>query len=137
MQDLHGWRSVGDATHIRLAAGEQATALADPQPLLREAVLSCVLPDVKAAGACGAFDILIAAADAGIGGSLHNPTGPVATAASLLVTAAVPNFHRLELGYGEVPWRGELLAPEETVDAGGLAVLRAPASAWRCPTAPG
>jgi L-alanine-DL-glutamate epimerase-like enolase superfamily enzyme len=65
MRDLHGWRSVGDATHIRLAAGEQATALADPQPLLREAVLSYVLPDVKAAGACGAFDILIAAADAG------------------------------------------------------------------------
>lgn len=123
MGDLDGWRTLSAATRIPLAAGEQATALADVEPLLRAGLLSHVLPDVQVAGVGGCHRILTAALGSGVGASLHNPTGPVGTAASLLVAAAVPEFGRLEFAYGEVPWRGELLVPaEEILSDASLAV---------------
>lgn len=109
------WRVLAAATHIPLATGEQATGLADLEPLLHMGVLSHVLPDVKVAGVGGCHKILTVARGLGVGASLHNPTGPVGTAASLLVAAAAPDFGRLEFAYGEVPWRGTLLVPEEEI----------------------
>lgn len=126
MDDLAGWKELARNTRIPLASGENAARLADLRPLLDAGVLSYVLPDVKTAGVRGCYEILIAAAAAGVAASLHNPTGPVATAASLLVAAAVPEFQRLEFAFGEAEWRGRLLDPPEEIHDGGLAVPRGP-----------
>jgi galactonate dehydratase len=52
----------------------------------------------------------------------HNPSGPISTAASLHVCAGMRNVTFLELQYGEVPWRGELLSPPERFVNGQIAV---------------
>lgn len=126
LNDVAGWKELARHTRIPLATGEKATRLADLLPLLDTGLLSYVLPDVKVAGVTGCYEILMAATAAGVGASLHNPTGPVATAASLLVAAAVPVFHRLEFAFGEAAWRGQLLEPPEEIRSGALPVPRGP-----------
>lgn len=126
MDDLEGWRRVHAATPMPLAAGEQATGLADLAPLLETGVLAHVLPDVKIAGVAGCREILTAALSAGADASLHNPTGPAGTAASLLVAASMPAFGRLEFAYGEVPWRAEVVDPAEALVDGSLPVPTGP-----------
>ena len=113
MHDIDGWKTVAAATKIPLAGGEQAKSLEDVEPLLSSGVLSAVLPDARIAGVYGAYEILLRAQELGIRSTLHNPLGPITTAASLHIAAAVPNFEILEYPYGEVPWRGEILSPEE------------------------
>ena len=56
----------------------------------------------------------------------HNPSGPVSTAASIQVCAGMSNFNFLELQWGEVPWRGELLVPNERFVNGEIAVPTTP-----------
>jgi galactonate dehydratase len=52
----------------------------------------------------------------------HNPTGPVATAASVQLCAGMKNFRILELQWGEVEWRGDLVRPAERFVNGTIAV---------------
>jgi galactonate dehydratase len=52
----------------------------------------------------------------------HNPTGPVATAASIQLCAGMKNFRVLELQWGEVAWRGALVLPAEKFVNGMIAV---------------
>jgi galactonate dehydratase len=58
--------------------------------------------------------------------SPHNPSGPVSTAASVHVAAGLRNFNVLELQYGEVAWRGELLTPPERFVNGRIDVANRP-----------
>jgi galactonate dehydratase len=63
-----------------------------------------LMPDVKHAG--GHQEILRIAAlalTAGVEIAPHNPTGPVCHAHSVHLCAAIPNFLRLEVQYGETP----------------------------------
>ena len=48
----------------------------------------------------------------------HNPSGPVANAASLQLAACVPNFHLLETMSRDVPWRADI-CDEQVVFADG------------------
>lgn len=50
--------------------------------------------------------------------SPHNPSGPVATAASGQVAAKLSNFFILEYAWGEVSWRKDLLDPPERIEDG-------------------
>ena len=52
----------------------------------------------------------------------HNPAGPVSTAVSAQICATLANFEILELQWGEVDWRGEILSPPERVTQGSLSV---------------
>ncbi len=54
--------------------------------------------------------------------SPHNPSGPVSTAASIAICAAMPNFSILEYQLGEASWRGTLIEPAETFINGAIAV---------------
>ncbi|KAJ5604667.1 galactonate dehydratase [Penicillium lagena] len=126
IDDIDGWKKVAAATKIPLAGGEQAKSLEDVELLLSSGVLSVVLPDARIAGVKGAYEILLRAQELGIRSSLHNHLGPVTTAASLHIAAAVPNFDILEYAYGEVPWRGEILTPEEKIVGASLPVPNGP-----------
>ena len=48
----------------------------------------------------------------------HNPSGPVATAASVQCMASVSNFGILEYAWGEVDWRSTLVDPPEQITDG-------------------
>lgn len=56
----------------------------------------------------------------------HNPSGPVATAASIQCMAGVPNFAILEYAWGEVDWRSALVDPSERVIDGFIDVSHRP-----------
>ena len=78
------------------------------------------MPDVKHCG--GLLELTriaaMAAAD-GVTVAPHNPSGPVSTAASVQVCAGMKNVNYLELQYGEVGWRSEVLAAGSSVSLTG------------------
>jgi len=93
---------------------------------VRQAV-DIIMPDIKhCGGAQELFQIASMAESFGVAVSPHNPSGPVSTAASASLCAAMPNFDILEFQWGEAGWRGELLQPAEQFDNGMLAVSDAP-----------
>jgi galactonate dehydratase len=93
---------------------------------VRQAV-DIIMPDIKhCGGAQELFLIATMAESFGVAVSPHNPSGPVSTAASVSMCAAMPNFEILEFQWGEADWRGELLNPAERISDGMLSVSDAP-----------
>jgi len=62
----------------------------------------------------------------GVAVAPHNPSGPICTMASVQVCAPMSNFRILEMQWGEVPWRGDVLVPPETFVNGEIAVPTTP-----------
>ncbi len=86
-----------------------------------------VMPDVKHAGGLQeTLQIGNLAAAHNVAFAPHNPAGPVATAASVHVSACVRTFTILEFAWGEAAWRPALLNPPEEVEGGHLRVSRRP-----------
>ena len=56
----------------------------------------------------------------------HNPSGPVATAASVQLCAGIPNFAILEHAWGEASWSKDLIVPPEEFRNGRIRVPTAP-----------
>jgi galactonate dehydratase len=125
--DIDGLQRLKHATGIPLAGGEQALSLDEIAPTIRAGVLDIVIPDVKHAGMTATLAIARYASGAGLRVSLHNPTGPVATAASLHAIAATPNPGLLEFAYDALPERSRMTDPPERLDA----------ATFRIPTGPG
>ena len=81
------------------------------------------MPDVKHCGGLQELTHIAAmAASEGVLVAPHNPSGPVSTAASVQACAGLANVNFLELQYGEVDWRSDVLTPPERFDAGAIAV---------------
>ncbi len=97
-------RGRANARGIRLAGMEQGIGLAAFQPYCAAGAYDVMMPDVKYIGGLG--EMLRAAeafADYGVAMSPHNPSGPIAHAASLQVGAAMASFDALELQFDESP----------------------------------
>ena len=106
-----------------MAGGEFLFGVRGFEPLCREKAVDVIMPDVKHCG--GVLEMTRIAAMAEIFGvtvAPHNPTGPVATAASLQLCAGMKNFRILEMQWGEVDWRGALVKPAENFAGGMIAV---------------
>jgi galactonate dehydratase len=120
-------REVRAATGLRLAGGEQAYTAADLLPALDASVFDVVLLDVRYTGGFTALGRLIGVvSERGLPVTLHNPAGPVATAASLHATTLIPVPTVLEFAYGETSWRPVVLDPPERVSEGRLSLPAAP-----------
>ena len=50
----------------------------------------------------------------------HGPASPVGNMAAAHVCLTIPNFQILEFSYGEVPWRSEIVQPQEQIVKGIL-----------------
>lgn len=110
-----------------LAGGEFLFGVSGFLPLCQEKAVAIIMPDVKHCG--GLLEMTHIAAMAGAHGvsvAPHNPSGPVATTASLHAIAGLGNCEILELQWGEVAWRGELLGPPERVTAGQMEIPQRP-----------
>jgi galactonate dehydratase len=97
-----------------MAAGELLFGMSGFAPLVRQHAVGVIMPDVKHCG--GLLELTHIAAEAASEGLLvapHNPSGPVSSAASLQVCATLPNVNYLELQYGEVDWRADVVSPPE------------------------
>ena len=115
----HMSRSIG----IPIATGERLRTPTDFDKLLRSAEVDYILPDVKhVGGITGLKKIATLAAARNVMVTPHNPSGPVATAASVQCMASVPNFAILEYAWGEVEWRASLVSPPEKIVDGFIEV---------------
>jgi galactonate dehydratase len=92
-------------------------------PLTRNHAVNVIMPDVKHCGGLLELTRIAAMANAdGIKVAPHNPSGPISTAASIQVCAVLPNFNFLELQWGEVDWRSEVVMPREIFREGTIEV---------------
>jgi galactonate dehydratase len=95
--------------------------------LLKTGGWDVFMPDVKHCG--GILEMRKIAAIAECGShkcAPHNPTGPVATAASVQCCATMPNFLILEYAWGETDWSCDLITPREEFVDGFLRVGNEP-----------
>jgi len=120
---------VDDTVEIRgrirqpMAGGELLFGVEGFAPLSRRHAVDVIMPDVKHCGGLLELTQIAASAHAdGVTVAPHNPSGPVSTAASVQVCAGLKNFRLLELQWGEVPWRPEVLNPPERFTGGAIAV---------------
>ena len=89
--------------------------------VLDTGAFSYLMVDVKHCGGIGAARAIgELAASYGVKISPHNPSGPIATVASMHVCLATPNFELLEYQWGEVPDRQKMITPGEGFDQGWL-----------------
>lgn len=85
-----------------------------------------VMPDVKYSGGMLELKKIASLAEAaGLKVSPHGPASPIGNVAAAHVCAGMPNFLILEMSYGEVPWRAELINPPEEIKKGGYLELTA------------
>jgi galactonate dehydratase len=104
-----------------LAGGEILYGIDGFAPLVREQAVDVIMPDVKHCGGLWELTRIAAAAEAcDVAVAPHNPSGPVSTAASAQVCAALPNFRVLEYQWGEVDWRADVVSPPERFEKGML-----------------
>lgn len=122
-EDVEGLTWIARATRVPLAAGEFAFGTGEHLRILRSGAVRFLMPDVKHCGGIWKAREIAALAD-GFGAEVapHDPSGPVATAASVQLCASLPNFATLELVFGEVPWRDALTRGNERLLDGCLAV---------------
>jgi galactonate dehydratase len=137
LDDLAALAALRVAQVAPLAGGELAFDPAEVTPAL--AHLDYLMPDVKhAGGPSGALRLAAAAHTAGVRVSLHNPSGPVGTMASLHVAVAAGGSAETEYAYGEAAWRSQAVRPAEQAGpallvppGAGLGVRLNEAAGWR------
>ncbi len=106
-----------------MAGGEVLFGLSGFAPLIGRRAVDTIMPDVKHCGGLLEMTRIAAvAADAGVMVAPHNPSGPISTAASVHVCAGMRNANYLELQYGEVGWRSDVLVPPERFAAGTIEI---------------
>lgn len=115
------------ALPVATASGETLFGVQGFAPFLCRRVVDVLMPDVKHDG--GLFDTRAVAEAARMHGLLiapHNPSGPVATAATAQVGSTLRNLMFVEYAWGEVDWRAELLDPPERIEDGHLILPAGP-----------
>ena len=116
LNDLDAVAHVSQSVSMPIATGERLRTLTDFDRLLKHGRVDYILPDVKhVGGLLGLKKIATLAETTNVKVTPHNPSGPVATAASVQCMASVPNFGILEFAWGEVDWRSTLVNPSETI----------------------
>ena len=86
-----------------------------------------IMPDVQHCGGLLELTRIAALAQAdGISVAPHNPSGPISTAASVQICAGMANFRLLELQWGEIGWRSELITPGERFEQGFVQIPERP-----------
>ncbi|GIJ26427.1 dehydratase [Micromonospora qiuiae] len=97
------------ASPVPVAAGERWFGRQGFAPALARQAVDFVQPDVTHAGGISELAFISTlAATSYVGFAPHNPSGPLSTAATLQLGAALPNFRYLEIMATDVPWRPEI-----------------------------
>lgn len=113
--------AVNKAAKMPTAGGESIFGVHNYYPYIAGNAVDIVMPDVKYCGGMLELKKISAMAEgAGMPSSPHGPASPVGNMAAAQVCATLANFQVLELGFGEVPWRGDLIEPPEVFEKGGL-----------------
>lgn len=126
-QRLEETIAIGKGIKQRMSGGEVLFGKEGFAPLCRTRALAVIMPDVKHCGGLLEGRKIAAVAELDhVAVSPHNPSGPVATAASVQLCAGLSNVSILEFAWGEVPWRAQLINPPEQFDGGKIRVPASP-----------
>ncbi|ACQ81634.1 Mandelate racemase/muconate lactonizing protein [Beutenbergia cavernae DSM 12333] len=116
------------ATSTPIGVGERLYTRWDFREVFDARAADVVQPDVSHVGGIWEARTVASLAELWqVGFAPHNPSGPIANAATLQLAACVPNFTLLETMATDVPWRADVVVSEPSITHG-----RAP-----IPTAPG
>ncbi len=125
--DVAATKAIERGIEQRMAGGEFLFGIEGFGPLCREQAVDVIMPDVKHCGGLHEARKIAAIAELDrVAVSPHNPSGPVATAASAQLCAGLPNFEILEMQWGEAAWRGNLVEPPELFENGSITVPEGP-----------
>lgn len=135
---LAEWTAIRARTEARLAGGETLTRPREFAAFLDASGVDVVMPDIKYCGGVDGFrEVLEIAERYGAAVAPHNPSGPVATLATVHAAAG----HRLDSL--EIPWRSQPNAVDviengqlELPSGGGLGLRLADGLAARFPARP-
>lgn len=108
--NLDALKAVRDKSPVAIAAGERLYTRWDYKRMFDLMAADFIQPDISHAG--GIMELKKIAAEAEcryIPFAPHNPSGPVANAATLQLAATCPNFSVLEIMYSDVEWRSDIV----------------------------
>ena len=111
--DLDALKQVKDRSRVAISAGERLYTRWDYRPLFDKMAADYIQPDISHAG--GIMELKKIAAEAEcryVAFAPHNPSGPVANAATLQLAATCQNFEILEIMYSDVEWRADVTNEE-------------------------
>ena len=104
--NLEALKAVRDKSPVAISAGERLYTRFDYNGLFATRAADYIQPDVSHAGGIMELKKIAAIAEANyIPFAPHNPSGPVANAATLQLAACCPNFCILEIMYSDVEYR--------------------------------
>ena len=107
--NLAALKAVRDKSPVAISAGERLYNLKQYKDMFELRAADYIQPDISHAGGILELKKIAAVADTYyIPFAPHNPSGPVANAATLQVAACCPNFTILEIMYSDVPWRADV-----------------------------
>ena len=107
--NLAALKAVRDKSPVAISAGERLYNLKQYKEMFELRAADYIQPDISHAGGIMELKKIAAVADTYyIPFAPHNPSGPVANAATLQVAACCPNFTILEIMYSDVPWRADV-----------------------------
>ncbi len=96
--------------NVPICTGEVLTTRFAFRELLEKQAADIIMPDLAMSGGILEMKKIAAYADTYyVPIAPHNMVGPIATMASVHLSACVPNFQILEFQMGDVPWRDDLL----------------------------
>lgn len=121
--DKEGMKQVKDRVRVSIAAGERLYNRYEYRQFFELGCSDYIQPDISHAGGLFEMRMLDAEAEARhIGFCPHNPSGPVANAATLQLAACVPNFVMLEMMMTDVPYRAEICDEDLTIKGGRMVI---------------
>jgi galactonate dehydratase len=125
--NLDALLEVKQRSRVPIAAGERLYSRWEASVFLEKVCADFIQPDVSHCGGIGELKKIAAMAEARhIALCPHNPSGPVANAATLQVAACTPNFSVHETMAVDVPWRAEICNEQVSFAAGRMTIPDAP-----------
>ena len=107
--NLDALKAVRDKSPVAISAGERLYTRWDYIPMFEKHAADFIQPDISHAGGISELKKIASQAECKyIGFAPHNPSGPVANAATLQLAACCPNFSILEIMYSDVEWRNDV-----------------------------
>lgn len=121
--NLEALKAVRDKSPVAISAGERLYNLKQFKDLFEMRAADYIQPDVSHAGGIMELKKIAAMADTYyIPFAPHNPSGPVANAATLQLAACCTNFSILEIMYSDVPWRKDVTNEELHYEDGYITI---------------
>lgn len=107
--NLEALKAVRDKSPVAISAGERLYTRYDYNELFRLRACDYIQPDISHAGGIMELKKIASIAEANyIPFAPHNPSGPIANAATLQLAGCCPNFCILEIMYSDVDYRKEI-----------------------------